>query len=144
VVIGDLVGTDTVTTQGPPTLDTTREERKPLSGQKRRPTPGHQRGLSHGHGHTSDPQKYGIAYATALFSYDTRTQSEATWEAGLAAGLDTTADVRADNTEDLANRTLPAAVWQAMASSKQHATFAVTRVWVPRSGHERDGDCRRR
>jgi hypothetical protein len=93
---------------------------------------------------TSDPQKYGIAYATALFSYDTRTQSEATWEAGLAAGLDTTADVRADNTEDLANRMPSAAVWQTMASSKQHATFAVTRVWVPRSGHERDGDCRRR
>lgn len=80
---------------------------------------------------TSDPQQYAIAYASALFSYDTLTQSEVVWTAVLTAGLDTTADVRADNTEDLANRTPPTAVWQTMASSNQRATFAVTRAWVP-------------
>ena len=81
---------------------------------------------------TSDPRQYAIAYATALFSYDTRTQDEAAWTAGLTAGLDTAADVRAGNTEDLANRTPPTAVWQTMASSKQYATFAVAGAWVPK------------
>lgn len=80
---------------------------------------------------TSDPRQYAIAYATALFSYDTRTQDERAWTAVLTGGLDTSADVWAVNSQDLVNRTPPAAVWQTMTSSKQYATFAVTRAWVP-------------
>jgi hypothetical protein len=80
---------------------------------------------------THDPRAYATAYATALFSYDTRRQSEAAWTAALTAGLDPAADVRPDNIADLADRTPPAAVWATMTSSAQHATFAVTSAWVP-------------
>ncbi|MDP9093535.1 MAG: hypothetical protein M3N95_11540, partial [Actinomycetota bacterium] len=40
---------------GPLNPDKTREERGLLSGQKRGPTPGHQWGLFHGHGHAAAP-----------------------------------------------------------------------------------------
>jgi len=81
---------------------------------------------------THDPRAYAAAYATELFSYDTRHQSEAAWTAALTAGLDPTADVHPDNIADLADRTPPAAVWAAMTSSAQHATFAVKSAWVPK------------
>ena len=81
---------------------------------------------------TADPAAYATAYATALFSYDTRAQSEAAWTAALTAGLDPAADVHPDNIADLADRTPPAAVWATMTSSAQHATFAVTSAWVPK------------
>jgi hypothetical protein len=80
---------------------------------------------------TPDPRQYAIAYATALFSYDTRAQTESAWAAVLTAGLDSSADVRADNTRDLADRMPPTAVWNTMASSAQHATFTLNRAWVP-------------
>ena len=80
---------------------------------------------------TADPATYATAYATALFSYDTRRQSEAAWTAALTVGLDPAADVHPDNIADLADRTPPAAVWATMTSSAQHATFAVTSAWVP-------------
>lgn len=80
---------------------------------------------------TSDPVRFAVAYATALFSYDTREQPEPAWTAELSAGLDQASDVHPDNLADLAARTPPAAVWQAMTTSDQHATFTLSRAWIP-------------
>ena len=80
---------------------------------------------------TADPVTFALSYARALFSYDTRGQTEAGWTAALTAGLDPTADVHADNLADLADRTPPATVWSTMTSSAQYASFTATRAWVP-------------
>ena len=79
---------------------------------------------------TSDAATFAAAYATALFSYDTR-EPEAAWAAFLSAGLDQASDVHTDNVADLAARTPPAPVWQAMTASGQRATFTLSRVWIP-------------
>jgi hypothetical protein len=81
--------------------------------------------------HTSNPETFALAYARALFSYDTRSQTESAWTAALTAGLDTTADVHLDNLADLADRTPPAPVWFTMTNSTQYASFTATRSWVP-------------
>ena len=80
---------------------------------------------------TADPSAYATAYAGALFSYDTRSESEATWAAALTAGLDPTPDVHADNVADLADRTPPPAVWATMTGSAQRATYIATSASVP-------------
>jgi hypothetical protein len=80
---------------------------------------------------TTNPVTFALTYARALFSYDTRGQTESAWTAALTAGLDTTADVHLDNLADLADRTPPAPVWSTMTSSAQYATFTATRSWVP-------------
>jgi hypothetical protein len=80
---------------------------------------------------TGDPSAYATGYASALFSYDTRNQSEAAWAAVLTAGLDPTSDVHADNVADLADRTPPAAVWATMTGSSQRATYLATSASVP-------------
>jgi hypothetical protein len=78
-----------------------------------------------------DPRLFALAYATALFSYDTRDQDEPAWTATLTGLLDPTADVHTQNLGDVADRTPPVAVWAAMARSAQRATFAPTNAWVP-------------
>lgn len=80
---------------------------------------------------TSDAATFAAAYATALFSYDTRREPEAAWAASLSAGLDQTSDVHSDNVADLAARTPPSPVWQAMTTSGQYATFTVSKTWIP-------------
>ncbi len=80
---------------------------------------------------TGDPRVFAVAFARALFSYDTESESETAWTASLAAGLDAGADVHPDNLADLADRTPPPAVWSTMTASGQRASFTLTRVWVP-------------
>jgi hypothetical protein len=80
---------------------------------------------------TGNPGVYAIAYAGALFAYDTRSQSEPAWAAVLTAGLDLTLDVHADNVADLADRTPPAAVWATMTGSSQRATYTAASASVP-------------
>ena len=80
---------------------------------------------------TSNPETFALAYAHALFSYDTRSETESAWAAALTAGLDTTADVHLDNLTDLADRTPPAPVWSTMTTSVQHASFTATSASVP-------------
>ena len=80
---------------------------------------------------TGDSRSYAIAYAVALFSYNTQAQTEAAWIHVLASGLDPTPDVHPDNVADLDNRTPPSAVWATMTSSAQRATFAAASASVP-------------
>jgi hypothetical protein len=80
---------------------------------------------------TANPRAFAIAYAAALFSYDTRTQSEAQWIGVLAAGLDPAADVHPENLEDVAGRTPPDTVWATMTDSSQRASFTLTNAAIP-------------
>ncbi|MEV0530743.1 hypothetical protein [Kitasatospora sp. NPDC050463] len=79
--------------------------------------------------HTSDPIKFATAFATALWSYDTRTATQPQQLAGLRAWL--TGESKYADPDALAAQLPDPTLWSRMRDNGQHATGEAAEAHLP-------------